>query len=97
MSLTDTPIRSARIEARVAPEVLSAVKRAAEITGSSVSEFVVTAAREAAERTLEKAQIIRLSMADQERIADLLNKPPAPNKTLKQAFAAHRKLIRDSQ
>lgn len=91
---TDTPTRSARIEARIAPEVLNAVKRAAEITGSSVSEFVVAAARDAAERTLEKAHIIRLSMADQERIADMLASPPAPNKALKQAFAAHRKLIR---
>ena len=91
---TDTPTRSARIEARIAPEVLNAVKRAAEITGSSVSEFVVAAARDAAERTLEKAQIIRLSMADQERIADMLARPPAPNKALKQAFAAYRKLIR---
>ena len=91
---TDAPTRSARIEARIAPEVLNAVKRAAEITGSSVSEFVVAAARDAAERTLEKTQIIRLSMADQERIADMLASPPAPNKALKQAFAAHRKLIR---
>ena len=91
---TDAPTRSARIEARIAPEVLNAVKRAAEITGSSVSEFVVAAARDAAERTLEKTHIIRLSMADQERIADMLASPPAPNKALKQAFAAHRKLIR---
>ena len=93
---TQPPTRSARIEARVAPEVLNTVKRAAEITGSSVSEFIVAAARDAAERTIEKAQIIRLSIADQERIADLLARPPAPNKALKQAFAAHRKLIRNN-
>lgn len=96
MLRTSTPTHSARIAARIAPEVLDMVKSAAEISGSSVSEFVVTAAREAAERTLEKAHIIHLSIADQERIMDMLASPPAPNKALKQAFAAHRRLIRNS-
>ena len=94
---TPTPTRAARIEARIAPDVLSAIKRAAEITGRSVSDFVVAAARDMAERTIEQAQIIRLSVADQERVADLLANPPEPNQALKEAFAAHRKLIIDSQ
>ena len=98
---TLTPTRAARIEARIAPDVLSAIKRAAEISGRSVSDFVVAAARDMAERTIEQAQIIRLSVADQERVADMLANssinPPVPNQALKEAFAAHRKLIIDSQ
>ena len=96
MPRTNTPTRSARIGARIAPGVLNAIKRAAEISGSSVSEFVVAAAHDAAERTLGKAHIVHLSIADQGRIADILASPPAPTKALKQAFAAHRKLIRTS-
>ncbi|MBI5013432.1 MAG: DUF1778 domain-containing protein, partial [Methylocystis sp.] len=42
--------RTARIEARLAPDVLALVKRAAEIQGRSVSDFVVSAAQEAAHR-----------------------------------------------
>ena len=38
--------RTARIEARIAPEALAIVKRAAEIQGRSVSDFVVAAAQE---------------------------------------------------
>jgi hypothetical protein len=38
-------IRTARVEARVSPEVLAVVKRAAELQGRSVSDFVVDAAR----------------------------------------------------
>jgi uncharacterized protein (DUF1778 family) len=91
------PIRAARIEARIAPDVLSTVKRAAEITGRSVSDFVVAAARDLAERTIEQTQVIRLSVADQERVAELLARPPAPNPALNKALAAHRKLIVDSQ
>ena len=96
MPRTNTPTRSARIAARIAPDVRSAIERAAEITGISLSEFIVAAASGAAERTLRMAQIIRFSIADQERITDMLASPPAPNKALKQAFAAHRKLIRNS-
>lgn len=89
--------RTARIEARIAPEALATVKRAAEIQGRSVSDFVVAAAQEAAERTVEQAQIVRLSLRDQERIADILERPLPPTPALERAFQAHRELIRESR
>jgi uncharacterized protein (DUF1778 family) len=92
---TDTD-RVERIEAWTTPDVLSAVKRAAESEGRSVNDFVVAAARAAAERTIEKAQIIRLSLADQERIATVLASPPVASEALDRAFAAQKELIRDS-
>jgi uncharacterized protein (DUF1778 family) len=95
--MPQSPSRSARIEARIAPEALAAVKRAAEIQGRSVSDFVVAAAQEAAQRTIEEVQIIRLSVADQMRIADLLSNPAEPKAALKRAMAAHRELIRESE
>ena len=49
--------RSARIEARISPEALAMVKRAAEIQGRSSSDFVVAAAQETAKRTIEEATI----------------------------------------
>lgn len=85
--------RTARIEARIAPDVLAAVKRAAEIQGRSISEFVVDAARQAAERSIEATQIIRLSVADQSRVATLLAAPPARSAGLDRAMEAHRTLI----
>ncbi|MDO8379282.1 DUF1778 domain-containing protein [Phenylobacterium sp.] len=89
--------RTSRIEARIAPEVLAAVKRAAEIQGRSISDFVVAAAQDAAERTIAETQIIRLSLEDQERVADLLLNRPAPSPALDRAFEAHRELIRESK
>ena len=44
--------RTARLEARIAPEALAVVRRAAEIQGRSVSDFVVAAAQEAAQKTV---------------------------------------------
>jgi len=89
--------RSQRLEARIAPEALAAVKRAAEIQGRSVSDFVVAAAQDAARRTLEDAQILRLSLASQEKIADLLLNPPAAGPALERAFQAHRDLISENE
>ena len=97
MTNTPSPLRAARIGARIAPEVLSAVKRAAEIEGRSVSDFMVAAALAAAERTIERTQILQFSLADQERIAALLAAPAKVNPALERAFTAHRELIRDSQ
>ena len=95
--MADGSGRSQRLEARIAPEVLAVVRRAAEIQGRSVSDFVVAAAREAAELTIEQTQIIRLSLAAQETIADLILDPPPPGPALQRAFEAHHELIRESR
>ena len=62
--------RTTRIEARISPDALAVVKRAAEIEGRSVSDFVVAAAQEAANRTIEETHLIRLSMEEQRRFVD---------------------------
>jgi uncharacterized protein (DUF1778 family) len=85
--------RTARIEARIAPEALLIVKRAAELQGRSISDFVVAAAQEAANRTIDEAQVIRLSVQDQQRFVDLLLNPPALAPALKRARKAHARLI----
>lgn len=85
--------KSRRIEARVKPDTLVLVQRAAELEGSSVSEFVVAAAENAARRTLEEASTLRLSVEDQRRFVDLLLNPPEPTEALERARTAHEALI----
>ena len=89
---THQPNRTARLEARITPEALAVVRRAAELQGSSVSDFVVSAAQAAAHRVIEETQIIRLSAEDQARFVDLLLNPPAPAPALLRAAEAHRRL-----
>jgi uncharacterized protein (DUF1778 family) len=89
--------RTTRLEARIAPRALAMVKRAAEMQGRSVSDFVVAAAHEAAQKAIEDAHIIRLSLADQEALAKALLNPPKPNAALKRAMAAHKRLIVQSR
>ncbi|MBI4873621.1 MAG: DUF1778 domain-containing protein [Acidobacteria bacterium] len=89
--------RTARIEARIAPGALRIVKSAAELQGRSVSDFVVAAAQEVAHRTIEEAQVVRLSVEDQRQFVDLLLKPPALAPALKRAKKAHARLIAPSR
>jgi uncharacterized protein (DUF1778 family) len=92
--MTRNSTRSTRLEARLSPQALAVVKRAAEIEGRSVSDFVVTAARQAAQRTIAETQIIRLSLAHQQELADALASPPKPAPALlRRARTAHRRLI----
>src|SRR3954464_11471023 len=91
------PSRTARLEARISPEMLTVVKRAAEIQGRSVSDFVVAAAQEAAQRTIEDTTIIRLSIEDQRAMMDTILNPPEPNEALRKAVDAHKRLVVESR
>jgi uncharacterized protein (DUF1778 family) len=84
------PTRTARIEARIAPDALAVVKRAAEIQGRSVSDFVVAAAQEAAHRTIEETQIIRLSVEDQQAFAEAVLNPPPLAPAMERAIERYR-------
>ncbi|NVO15909.1 MAG: DUF1778 domain-containing protein [Rhodoplanes sp.] len=85
--------RTSRLEARISPDGLAAVKRAAEIQGRSVSDFVVAAAQDAAHRTIEEAHIIRLSLEDQRVFAEAIIDPPEPTPALRRSLRRHRELI----
>jgi len=85
--------RTARVEARIAPEVLAVVRRAAEIQGRSVSDFVVAAAQEAAQRTIEETQVIRLSVEDQRRFAEAMLHPSPLTPAMERALERYRALI----
>ena len=85
--------RTARIEARIAPDVLAVVKRAAEIQGRSISDFVVAAAQEAAQRTIEETQIIRLSVEDQRAFAETILNPPPLAPAMQRAIERYRNLV----
>jgi uncharacterized protein (DUF1778 family) len=84
---------SARLEARLPNEVLARLKRAAEIQGRTLTDFVVAAADEAACRAIEQTEIIRLSLEDQRQIAHAILNPPQPTPALKRAARRYRELF----
>ena len=87
---------AARLEARLPAKVHKLLKRAAELQGRTLTDFVVAAAHEAACRTIEEAEVVRFSIEDQRRIATAILKPPAPAPALKRAFRRRKALLRDA-
>lgn len=84
---------TARLEARLPHEVMTRLKRAAEIQGRTLTDFVVAAADEAACRAIQDAEIIRLSIAGQRQIATAILNPPAPTAAFKKAAKRYRELF----
>ena len=84
---------TARLEARITPDLHARLKRAAEIQGRTVTDFVVSAVNDAAQVAIEQAEVIRLSRIDQEFFAKALISPQKPTPALKRAFAYHRKMV----
>lgn len=84
---------TARLEARIPSDLHALLKRAAEIQGRTMTDFVVSAAQDAARRAIDQAEVIRLSIADQECFAQALLSPPKPVPALRRAFARRRKLV----
>ena len=84
---------TARLEARLPLDVMARLKRAAEIRGRTLTDFVVSAADEAACRTLEEAEIIRLTVEGQRQIAAAILNPPGPTAALRKAAKRYRQLV----
>ena len=89
---TDLRKRS-RLEARISAEEKELFKRAAELQGCSLTEFVVRSAQEAARKTVKEHQMISLTARDTEAFVKALLKPPAPSKKLKRAAERYNKAM----
>lgn len=89
-----TATATARLEARISTDLHAMLKRAAELQGRTLTDFVVSAVQDAAQRAIERAEIVRLSLADQQCFAQALLSPPGPSAALKRAVVRHDKLLR---
>lgn len=86
-------ISTARLEARISTDLHALLKRAAEIQGRTMTDFVISAVQDAAQRAIEQAEVMRLTLADQECFARVLLSPPEPAPALGRAFERRRKLL----
>jgi len=84
--MKETKSQTARLEARLPVHVHAMLKRAAEIQGRTLTDFVVAASSEAARQTIEATEIIRLSVDDQRLFAESILNPPEPTDALRHAF-----------
>jgi uncharacterized protein (DUF1778 family) len=91
--MKNEPPTTARLESRLPNDVMARLKRAAEIQGRTLTDFVLAAADEAACPAIEQTEIIRLYLEAQRQIAEAILNPPAPTRALRKAFRRHRELF----
>lgn len=89
--------RSHRIEARISALGLRMIKRAAEIQGRSISEFVVKAAEEAADKTIKDLHMIEVTLDHQDAFMAAILNPPKRAPIWDRARETHRRLITKSR
>ena len=94
MKTMPAAIPTARLEARISIELHAMLKRAAQAQGRTMTDFVIGAVQDAAQRAIEQSEVVRLSMADQEVFAKALLSPPQASAALERAFARRSKLLR---
>lgn len=76
-----------RIDIRISKENKELIKYAAQISGfKTVSEFVVSLAKDEAKRIIEEETKLLKSMEDRVLFVEILQNPPAPNKALRSAL-----------
>lgn len=91
-TMTEEPTkpRAERLEARISGEKKAVLQHAAELSGRTLSEFVVESAQAAAARVIQEHENIRLSQAEQIAFVTALLNPDAPNDRLRKAAANYR-------
>ena len=83
----------ARIEARLNPEQKRRIEYAARLKGTSISDFMVLSADDAAARAIQEHEVWVLSDRDREVFVRALLNPPAPSARMKAAAHRYRRLL----
>jgi uncharacterized protein (DUF1778 family) len=85
-----------RVEARLNPEQKRRIEYAASLRGSSISDFMVSSADDAAVRAIEQHEVWTLADRDREVVVKALLHPPAPSSRMKAAARRYRSRVRAS-
>ena len=83
----------ARIEARLNPEQKRRIEYAARLKGTSISDFMVLSADDAAARAIQEHEVWVLSDRDREVFVRALLNPPAPSARMKAAAQRYKRRL----
>ncbi|TAL97206.1 MAG: DUF1778 domain-containing protein [Rhodanobacter sp.] len=87
MPTTPPTARSARLGLRATPEQEAVLRRAAEATPKSLTDFVLDAAFQAAEQALLDQRLFMVSGSQYQAVLDMLDRPESDNPGLIDLFS----------
>lgn len=80
-----------RLEARISADKKSILKNAADLSGRTLTDFVIHSAYEAAIRVIQEYQQLHLSVKDREVFVRTLLNAPAPSEKLLKAVKKYKR------
>lgn len=84
---------TARLEARIPVEIYQMLKYAAAIYGCTLTDFIISAVRNEAEKAISQHNVVSLSMRDQLAFAEALIDPGEPTEAMRNAKRHYEELI----
>lgn len=81
-----------RLEARVTPDQKRLIERAAHLRGTTVTDFVVVSAQQAAIETIKEFESLVLRDEAREVFVNAILNPPQPNEALRLAARRYRQM-----
>lgn len=82
-----TATRSSRLGLRATPQQQTVLRRAAEATNKSMTEFILDSAYQAAEQTLLEQRLFLVTGSQSETLLSLLDRPAQDNPGLADLFS----------
>ncbi len=86
MPVSEQQSKRTTLNIRIKPEVRGLIDRAAELVGKTRTDFVLDAARHAAEDALLERSVLMVSPKAYAEFVKKLDAPPRPNKRLRTAL-----------
>lgn len=91
--MSSTTVKDDRISIHTPPDLKRMLIAAAAVSNISMTDFLLNAARKAAEQVLAESRQLTLSQQEWDRFMDLLDNPPAPNAALCAAMQHYQTLL----
>jgi uncharacterized protein (DUF1778 family) len=97
MTKTTKSEPSARLEARVSPEIKALWQKAADLEGRTLTDFVIASVQAVTCKVIEQHQRLKLDIDDSEAFVNALLNPTPANEALKAAALRYKQVMGDGK
>ena len=88
--------KAERLEARLNKQQKELIQHAADLAGRSLTDFVLSASQEAANKIIREHEVITLTAKESVNFVNILMDPPEPNLSLQKAAKRHRNFLKQN-
>lgn len=90
---TNTERKETRLVARTSAEIQEIIQRAADYSGTTVSQFLIESAMNKAHEVIDRSESLHLSMESADALFAALENPPKASKKLLKAAQAYKDTV----